>query len=284
MRSLVLSGGGNKGAAQAVVIKYLTNECKYKYNSIHGISVGALNGSFLSMFSDDEEGANKLIDFWSSLKDKQVKKQWCPFGVVSALWKNSVYNSQPLINLVKSYLSLDKIRASGKKITVSAVSLTTGNYKVFSEKDDCFIDAVLASSSFPAMLNPIDIAGELYTDGGVKHITPLKEAIDAGATEIDMIICAPKQTTAKYNKKSNALKLASRTIDLMTDEIIEADLKKAQLYNEILLLKSSYDGKRFVKINVYRPINDLTEDSLDFSPETIKMLMEKGKELIENKQ
>lgn len=55
MKALVLSGGGGKGSYQAGAIKYLLGERRENYDIITGTSVGALNGSFLSMYSTGKE-------------------------------------------------------------------------------------------------------------------------------------------------------------------------------------------------------------------------------------
>lgn len=277
MRALVLSGGGVKGAYQVGALKNLIQERKRNYDILCGISVGALNCAFMSMFTkeQEEDALGSLLNFWQTVTNATVLKRWFPFGRLHGLWLSSMYNSAPLINLIHSQIDLTKVRASGRKVCVGAVSLTTGDYRVFTESDDHFAEGVLASSSFPAGLKPIEIDGELYTDGGVKHITPLSEAIKNGATEIDMIICSPAMTTAKYDKNSNAVTLAMRTIDLMTDEIINADLKMSQLYNEIALLNPN-SGKRFIKINIIRPLEDLTENSLEFDHDNIIKMIDKG--------
>lgn len=277
MRALVLSGGGVKGAYQVGALKHLIIDKKVQYDILCGISVGALNCSFMSMFSkeDEEQALNELYGFWKTVNNDTIIKPWCPFRQLHAFWLSSMYNSQPLIDLIHERIDLEKVRASGRKVAVGAVSLTTGQYKSFTPDDDSFVDGVLASSSFPAGLKPIKIGNELYTDGGVKHITPLKEAIAFGATEIDVIICSPEMTTAPFKENSNALKLALRTIDLMTDEIINADLKTAKLYNKIAALDPSC-GKKVVKLNILRPTADLTDDSLDFDNAKILEMMEKG--------
>lgn len=277
MRALVLSGGGVKGAYQVGALKHLIGDLGRNYDILSGISVGALNCSFMSMFSKEQEkqGLDKLLGFWHNANNKMVYKRWFPFGKLHALWKNSLYNSQPLVDLVRKNVNLEKVRQSGRIVSVGAVSLTTGHYKVFTGSDDHFVDGVIASSAFPAGLKAIEIAGELYTDGGVKHVTPLGEAIKYGATEIDMILCSPMSSTDKYDKKSAAIKLALRTIDLMTDELVAADLKKAVLHNEIASLKVGYD-KKYVKINIIQPVQDLTENSLDFDHDKIMEMMEKG--------
>lgn len=275
MRALVLSGGGVKGAYQIGALKHLINERGLKYDIVCGVSVGALNVSFLSMFKDDKEGFTGLLKFWESLDSTKIYKRWFPFGKLHALWEKSLYNSQPLIDLMHSSIDMNRVRSSGKKVAVGAVSLDTGNYRLFTEQDDCFIDGVLASSSFPGGLKPISIDNQLWTDGGVKHITPLKAAISLGADEVDMILCSPVTTTSKYDDSSKTISLALRTVDLMTDQIIEADIQIANMYNQLVSSGACQD-KRVVNIHDIRPDFDLIDDSLRFDNVEINRMIDIG--------
>jgi NTE family protein len=275
MRALVLSGGGVKGAYQIGALKHLINERGLKYDIVCGVSVGALNVSFLSMFKDDKEGFAGLLKFWESLDSSKIYKRWFPFGKLHALWKKSLYNSQPLIDLMHSSIDMTKIRSSGKKVAVGAVSLDSGQYRLFTEQDDCFVDGVLASSSFPSGLKPITIDNQLWTDGGVKHITPLKAAISFGADEVDMILCSPVTTTSKYDDSSKTIALALRTVDLMTDQIVEADLQIANMYNQ-LVQAGMCSNKKYVNIHALRPDFDLIDDSLRFNNTEINRMIDIG--------
>ena len=53
-RALVLSGGGSRGSYQVGAIQALL-EAGRQWNTIHGISVGALNASWLAMHSPEEQ-------------------------------------------------------------------------------------------------------------------------------------------------------------------------------------------------------------------------------------
>lgn len=276
-KALVMSGGGVKGAHTVGALRYLINDLNKQYDIICGVSVGALNAGCLSMYKKqyEKQGFEYLFNFWQNLTVDKIYKRWFPFGKLHALWKQSVYNSQPLIDLIHNNIKLDKIRESEKNVAVGAISLTTGHYKLFTEKDDDFVDGVLASSSFPGGLKPIKIGNELFTDGGVKHITPLKAAIDFGATEVDMILCSPQMDTDIYDENGNTISLVLRSISLMTDQIVEADLQIAQMYNKLVLCGARPD-KRFVKINIIRPNKNLINDSLRFNNKEIVKMMELG--------
>lgn len=278
MRALVLSGGGVKGAYQVGVLRHLLGELKTRYDVICGVSVGALNGAFLAQYPIGQEvkAYEALGDIWSAVNNKRIWKRWFPFGKLHALWKKSALNSEPLQKWVRSQLDPKSVRASGKKLRVGAVSLDSGEYKAFGEDFVPLPDAVLASSAFPGMFTPIKIQGSLWTDGGVRNITPLKEAIDLGAKEVDVIITSPNKPAPSFPKDPETLDIAERSIDLMSHEVLEEDLRVAHLYNLLVLAGEAPKGKRLVNLRVFRPATRLTGNSLDFSPSSIERMRDRG--------
>jgi len=276
MRALVLSGGASKGAFQVGALRYLINDLNIQYDALCGVSVGALNCAFLSQFpkAQEKEAFIQLQDLWNNIDNSKVRKNWLPFGMLHGLWLDSVYNSKPLIDLVRSGLDLNTIRQSNRNIAVGAVSVSTGNYRSFTQKDDCFVDAVLASSSYPMGLNPIIIDGQKWTDGGVKHILPIQEAIDFGATDIDIILCGPQQTTDAFNDV-DVITFGMRCFDLMTDQNIVADLKIAQLYNQLVSANLA-PGKKYLNMKIIQPTQTLQTSSLNFDHAAIQQMLDQG--------
>lgn len=278
MKVLVLSGGGSKGAYQVGALKYLLGELKISYDAFCGVSVGAINCAFLSMFPTGQEEASifKLAEIWSQIDNSKIYKRWSPFGRLHAIWNKSFYNSSPLHNLVNSNIDLDKIRNSEKKINVGAISLSSGKYTIFDQNHEHFLDAVIASASFPGMLTPVKIDGQWWADGGVKEITPVKTAIDLGATEIDIIMTSPEKRLKFFMEEPSTADIIQRVIDLSSDKIMSNDIEKAIIYNK--LAEKGYPDKRIVKINIIRPKFNLIEDLLDFDPKKIDEMMKKGYE------
>lgn len=276
MRALVLSGGGSKGAYQVGALKYILGECNVAYDAFCGVSVGAINCAFLSMFKFGEEleSIQVLSDLWDKLDTSKIYKRWWPFGRWHAVWKKSFYDSSPLGNLLREYIDLDKIRNSGKPVNVGTVSLSSGKYTIFDQTSDHFIDAVIASASFPGMLTPVKFLGQLWTDGGVKEISPIKKAVDLGADIIDVIITSPQTRVKRFIEDPTTVDVLKRSLDLSTDKIMANDIEKVELHNKLAL--AGVTDRRYVKINILRPDYNLTEDLLDFSPAKIKEMMEKG--------
>lgn len=276
MKALVLSGGGSKGAYQTGALKYIIGELNTTYDILCGVSVGAINVAFLSMFKagEEQDAIQLLHDLWLGLDTTKIYKRWFPFGRWHALWNKSFYDSSPLDKLLRGHLSLEKIRASGKEVSIGTVSLSSGKYTIFDQRSDYFIDAVIASASFPAMLTPVKFLGQLWADGGVKEISPIKRAVDMGADEIDVIITSPQTRVKRFIENPTTVDILKRSLDLSTDKIMANDIEKVHMHNK--LAEAGFSDYKYVKLNILRPDYNLIEDLLDFSPEKIREMMEKG--------
>jgi NTE family protein len=276
MRSLVLSGGSSKGSWSAGAIKHLLGDLQIHYGSLHGVSVGAINASFLAQFPEGQEkdAAKQMEDLWLSLNTDKIYTRWKPFGRFHVLWMSSFYNSQPLMDLIREHIKLDKIRTSGKQVDVGATSLSTGKYYVSSQRDDDFIEFVIGSSAFPGLLCPIKIRDQLWMDGGCQELSPVRAAIEAGATEIDVITTSPDITNKEILHKPSIVDIFKRTVDLSTDRILDNDINSVLIHNK--LAEAGVSDKAVIKVNIFRPHYNLTNDLLDFNPKKLKEMFEKG--------
>lgn len=278
MKALVLSGGGVKGAYQVGVVKKLVLEDGNDYDFFGGVSVGALNSSVLAQVGYGNTGRayGKLFDLWSTVNNDRIRKSWFLFGKLAAVWKGSFYNSEPLQKWVKEAVSQEALLASGKKLMVGATCLDTGAYNVVRETTPEIWKWVYASASFPLFFGEIGIGNSVWVDGGLRTITPLASAIEAGATEIDVVLASEPDFIEpwKHNGKRIWDKTA-RAFEIALTEIFLDDLKVVGLKNDLAKLGADY---RDVKIRVYHPKGQLVEDSLEFDPKAIAGMMARGYE------
>ena len=278
MKALVHSGGSVRGAYGAGVISYLMGDLQTQYDIYCGNSVGAINTAFLAQFTSGQEvdAAQQMKKWWLELTNDKIYTRWKPFGRLHSIWRQSVYDSTPLHSLVRENINLDKIRASGKKISVGAVSISSGKYLTFDQDDDDFITAVLASSSFPGLLSPIKMKDQWFMDAGVQELSPIRTAIDMGATSIDVITSSPEIRVKKFIEKPGLIDILKRMIDLFTDRILENDIERAQMYNKLAI--TGLTDKKPVELRIFRPHNSLSEDALNFDPVKISEMIETGYE------
>ena len=269
MKALVFSGGGAKihyhvGAARVLL------EAESEYALFAGVSAGALVAAYLAQFPSgvEEEAIHCLEGLTKPLRESDLLSRWWPFGRTEGLWKSSFYDTSPLHRLVRRELSVDAIRTSGRKLRLGAVSLDGGDFLVLDEQSENLHDAVLASCAFPGVMTPVMIRGQPYVDGGVRVYTPIKAAIDAGATEIDIVLASPREPSPVRLRKTSAVHIAARAMELMIDEIIDKDLRQARLHNQLAMANPGY-GKRLVTLRVIRPEHELPMGTWEFnSPKT----------------
>jgi predicted patatin/cPLA2 family phospholipase len=149
----------------------------------------------------------------------------------------------------------------------------TGEYKSASGKDPNFALWVLASSSYPVMFLPVKIDGSVYTDGGARTITPLEEAVNLGAKEIDVVLASDPEAKSDWDPAGKKVpEYLFRFLDIVVDEVMRSDLKCMGIGNDFVDLKAKY---RDVKIRVMKPKRSMSEfSSLDFDPIKIRKMIE----------
>ncbi len=277
MKSLVISGGGVKGSYAVGVLKKWILDDGNDYEIMCGISVGAINTACLAQapLGQANESFNKLLGFWNKVDNKQIKKDWFLFGKVASLWKPSVFNTQPLMDLIRKELDQKAVANSGRRLRVGSVSWNTGEYVVGTEQDPNLADYVLASSSFPVFMTPIKVGDHLLTDGGVRNITPIGDAIRLGSTDIDVIMCSNPDLPENWgtDKKKAIPDFLFRTLGLMSDEVARNDLQVCGLKNDLAELGAPY---KKINIRLIMPKQSLPGDSLDFNQENIQKMIEIG--------
>lgn len=200
-RALVLSGGGAKGAFEAGAVYHLVVERHCDFHEFSGVSVGALNSTFLAQAepSDDSERslenlarqAEALVKFWQSIKSPNdirrarllAKLRFGLFGL------DSMNDMEPLHKLLERTISTDKL-AAGRPARVSVLSFSTGQYRevlaqALLEKDGprVFFDYLFATSAVPVFGKLPRMADSSanneprtwlqFSDASLRHITPV---------------------------------------------------------------------------------------------------------------
>jgi len=276
-KALVLAGGGSKGAFEVGVLQRLMGDQQNDYELLCGTSVGAINAAYLAQtpLGQPAEAIARLRAQWDTVTTDKVHKRWFPFGRAEAFVKPSVYDSSPVQQWIRSGLDPAAVRTSGRRLRIVAVSYGTGEAFVANEQTPDLPEWVIASSAFPVMLTPASIGGDLWTDGGLRSVTPLGEAIRAGADDIDAVLCSDPFAKSPFEvKDAHAIpQLLLRSIDIMNDEVSRADLRIAGLKNDLSQLRPEY---RKVKIRLFQPKEPLAFDPLDFDPGNIRKMIDAG--------
>lgn len=280
-KALVLAGGGAKGAFQVGALIYLIKILGEEYDIITGISVGALNGSFLAQYNKEDLKAavTDLHVMWLNINNERIRKNWKPFGFLHYLWTKSLYDSRPLHELVDKSLNLKRLQNSNIELNVGAVAVGNGLYREFSGKDPKIKEAVKASSAFPVFLNPVKIERDIYVDGGVKEVAPLAKAIKMGADHITIINTGPIKSSKIEAETLSFIEYPLRMVELQGDEILRNDLSKFLETNEqIKSGKLINTSKRHIDYVYIEPDTRLIKNALNFDPKEIRIMINKGYE------
>lgn len=266
MRALVLSGGGSHGAYENGALQWLLAHKEVKYDLLCGISVGALNCAVLSMFELGQEkaAARSLANLWFQISNKRIYKEHPIFKRVSALWKNSIVDSHPLLDFIDKKYAHAQTTDAKRQLIVGAVSLTTGKYEEFNQQSMHLTNAIKASSAYPVFFTPVYFKDQWWADGGIKEIAPVEAAVKAGATEIDLIIAAPADCKLWPDKHPETLDIALRVLNLTYEEILDDDLHLC------------VDKHPNVKIRILRPSQELQGSSVEFNQRDIIALTDLG--------
>jgi len=155
---VILSGGGTKGLAHAGVLKFL-EEIGIKPAHIAGTSAGAMVGALYAGGKSPDE----ILEFFKSIylfnwKHFTFKKAGIIDTDAFKLYYHSVFGEKTIGDL-------------DIQIHITATDLIKGKLKVFNNNTK-IVDAVLASSSFPGVLSPYEVDGNLYSDGGILNHFP----------------------------------------------------------------------------------------------------------------
>lgn len=277
-RALCLSGGGSKGAYQIGVLKALC-ERGVGWTSVHGISVGALNAAWFAMNPPEKQAESfpGLLDVWNRVKtSKDIYTPWAPFylNYIASMWKGSLNSGAPLRKLVAEFWDTERVLKAGVTLTVGCVSLTTTRYHSIDQTNPNIFEYILASSHLPVVFEPLEVDGELWVDGGIRHQIPILDALRENPDVIDVIITQPitNYDTAMVATSSikSAIAVSLRGASCFSDQVFFEDCMDV-----LSIIKE--DGKRHnIKINFFVPSKLPNTDSMDFDGETIQRVIKMG--------
>ena len=182
--ALVLSGGGSRGAYQIGVIKAL-DELGWSFDMVVGVSVGSLNGAMVvqgkefimeSLWRDMETG--NIFDVSNDARTGDFAMEFIKQGGAG---------TRGLKSYVDEHLDDELLRKSPLDFGVLAVEFPSMRPH-YLWKDDIpkgkIGDYVMASCSAYPAVQPYDIDGKKYVDGGFEDNMPIHMAVERGATDI----------------------------------------------------------------------------------------------------
>ena len=286
MKALVISGGGAKGAWAGGLVEYLSREKGMDWDILVGSSTGSLLVPCIAIKAwEDIKKAyttSNQHDIFSSCpfiirkKDDRFKASFNHKSIILQFLqgRKTLGESKSLMNLIRKTFTIqhwNSIQESGKQIIVT-VSNLTHNVIEYKYARDCtyedFIDWVWISCNLVPFMSLVRKDDCEYADGGFGNPIPVLEAINLGATEIDVVILQPRHRSLISPPSSNAFMVLLNTFNFMQHQLSRDDISVA-------LAESRYSG---IKIRLIHTPEELTDNSFIFDAQEMSMWWKMGYE------
>ncbi|MEO6177208.1 MAG: patatin-like phospholipase family protein [Flavobacterium circumlabens] len=291
MRALVISGGGSKGAFAGGVAQYLIEKKKHEYDLFLGTSTGSLLIPHLAL------GHIKKIHWVYTNVTMSKIFNICPFvvkvkdgidivtinhfNVIRQFFKGkrTFGESKGLQKYIKNNFSIsdfNKLKKLQSDVIVTVTNLTKNEAEYKSVKDctyDEFCDWTWISSNYIPFMSLVTKNNYEYGDGGFSSLVPIREAINRGATEIDVIVLETEVNMDKMVIGKNPFSLMIDLFRIALDQVEKHDIAIGKLMA----------NNKNVKLNLYYTPTKLTNNALIFNKEVMKEWWKQGYEYAQNK-
>jgi NTE family protein len=164
---------------------------------------------------------------------------------------------------IEANLAVDRLLG----VTVSATHVASGRTAVFAARAsdrplDLGVDPtvvahdvslrpphVLASAAIPVLFPAVAVDGELYCDGGLRQLVPLRPALRLGARSLIVVSprSAPSPIGAAVAERaySSPLYLLGKALDALLLDHVDADVERLEQMNALLAAGQRAFGPRF---------------------------------------
>jgi NTE family protein len=303
MHALVLGGGGSRGAFSAGVAAALCERerfdliCGTSIGAINAALVAQGEADTLRQTWHEIAGLHLLrlepaLESWRVLFDdlRRLRMLRVPADLFRLRLPSThlmgLMSWNPIKTLMESRKNYDGMESA---LIVSATNITHATSDAFYHfpgapdvaaafaaiepnahhlRPDIYVDSVCASAAIPGVFPPvmIDIGGPApcaFADGMVANNTPIRQAIDAGATEVTIVF---HQHTALRTRERTLHSLGELFLvaqDIADQHVLELDLKLARAINAAVMRGEAPD-KRFVDLRVIGPTVPLRMPALAF--------------------
>jgi NTE family protein len=300
--AVVLSGGGARGAFQVGVLDELVVRRGVRIDVFAGVSTGAIQA--LAGAQDDVPG---LVDAWLSLRgNRDVYRD--RGGIVGGLLGNdSLYDASPIRARIRAFADERKLRATGKKLRLGVVNLTTGAYQPVAENTPGIANWVYASSAMPVFFRPLttraaDGSEEQWVDGGVRDVTPLSTALELRPRAVIVVAASPLvPAPTRARRYGSLVSVGLRAVSILQSEVVANDTANASLINDLLGAREAQEAAllrarvsegtrravlepldrelsryRFAPVRIIAPETEVAE-TLEFDPARIRAGIDAGR-------
>lgn len=208
---LALGGGAARGFAHIGVLQVL-EEQGIKPDLIVGTSAGSVVATLYAAGKTPTELGTMAMSL-----DESSITDWVFPG-------RSLLKGEALAKFVRSHTGGKQIEGMRLPLGVVAADLHTGQPILFRRGDPGM--AVRASSSVPAVFEPVKIGGHEYIDGGAVSPIPVRFAKQMGA---DLIIAVDISAIPEGQPTKGPVDILLQTVNIMGHAISEFELQDADV-------------------------------------------------------
>lgn len=207
MIAFVLSGGGNRGAAQAGAIRALL-ERGIRPDLLVGTSVGSLSAAALA-YDPTIEGARRAVALWRRVRREDV----FPGNALTVGWRvltrqGGLHSRENFARFLRASFPPDLLHFGDlrARCLVTATVLGTCRLRLFGlDPQDSLVDALLASTAIPPFFAPHRVGDEWLVDGAVVANLPLALAAEHGARTIYALQIVSDDVAPSHRSLANIL-------------------------------------------------------------------------------
>ncbi len=169
---MVLSSGGGRGVFAHTGFLLALEQLGIDVAAIAGCSAGALVGGVYASGTD-------LLQWSTHIANAQPSEYWSPDSWFKLIWQifarkgrgyTGISDSRTAIDLIRKHLTAQTFESCAIPFYSLASNLTRGSKTLFSTGD--LAPRIMASAAMPVLYRPVEIEGELFTDGAVIELAP----------------------------------------------------------------------------------------------------------------
>jgi NTE family protein len=209
--ALALGGGAARGFAHIGVIKALEAQ-----GIVPDIVVGTSAGSVVAALYASGMSGFELQNLALQMEEDMLADWTLP--------NRGVLKGEALQDFINQKVKNLTIQKMPKPLGVVATDLQSGELVLFRRGDTG--TAVRASSAVPGMLQPVEISGRDYVDGGLTSPVPAQSARSMGA---DFVIAVDISNVNRRDKLTGTLDVLLQTFSIMGHAISRHELEDADL-------------------------------------------------------
>lgn len=265
----ILPGGGVRGSFQAGFLYELFTKYKNSFEiyRIDGTSVGSINGittllGEYEVLKNNWLNINNINDFFGNWSNTSF------INIYYGFYKNGIYDHTTLKNKLIDNLEKKKNNTNKEildKFSCPVIDVLEAKLEYINGSNSNIFEFVTASASPWVLSNPIEINNKIYTDGSLLETYPIKYVDNSGA---DLVIIVGFDQEVVNFEKPNCTNLIYFLVTLI-------DIARFNSINSKKIVE-------YIEKGICIPIiNPMTCLFTDFTPETIHIGFEQGRDSAE---